>query len=240
MIIFDYGQTLINQLSFNPLKGTIAVLEHAKDNSNAISAEIIQDFANQLSEELGRTNPNPKAVPEFEIHNFQFQRYLYDYFGIQFDLSSEVIERLFVNAAFELEPTENIIELLNYLELQGIRTAVLSNISFSGLMLTEIISKHIPSHYFEFILASSDYIFRKPNQRIFELSLRKAGLEAKDVWYCGDNGYCDVEGAMNAGIFPVWYKGEKTIFNDFQPSIPVLQVEDWQQLITILDKLKES
>lgn len=41
MIIFDYGQTLINEKRFDGLKGTRAVLQEAARNPNNISAEEI-------------------------------------------------------------------------------------------------------------------------------------------------------------------------------------------------------
>jgi len=57
--------------------------------------------------------------------------------------------------------------------------------------LTNRINEFLPNNNFEFIIATSEYIFRKPHKRIYELALKKANLEAKDVWYCGDNAVCD-------------------------------------------------
>ncbi|HEX3044622.1 MAG TPA: HAD family hydrolase, partial [Bacillota bacterium] len=68
-------------------------------------------------------------------------------------------------------------------------------------------NQFIPSQQFEFIIASSEYVFRKPHKRIFELALQKANLKPCEVWYCGDNAVCDVDGAADCGIFAVWYKG---------------------------------
>ena len=45
----------------------------------------------------------------------------------------------------------------------------------------------LASNKFESIIASSDYMFRKPNPMLFELALKKAGLNAGDVWFCGNN-----------------------------------------------------
>lgn len=65
----------------------------------------------------------------------------------------------------------------------------------------------IPTNHFEFVIASSEYLYRKPNRRIFELALEKAELSASEVWYIGDQYECDIVGARNAGLFPVWYIG---------------------------------
>ncbi len=42
------------------------------------------------------------------------------------------------------------------------------------------------------------YMFRKPNRRIFDLALEKAGLNPEEVWYIGDDYECDVKGDLNA------------------------------------------
>ncbi|MDE7309455.1 MAG: HAD hydrolase-like protein [Lachnospiraceae bacterium] len=32
-----------------------------------------------------------------------------------------------------------------------------------------------------------------------------AQLKPEETWYIGDNYECDIVGARNAGLFPVWY-----------------------------------
>ena len=183
---FDYSQTLVNEKSFDGLKGTRAVLREATRNLNNISAEEIQAMANKLNEEIGRYGTEIEEQPVLEIHNHMFQNYLYEYFGIELTKSAGEVEQIFEIAALDAEPTKNIIEFLQYLEDSKIRTGVISNTSFSGERLQACINRYIPSHKFEFMIASSEYIFRKPHKRIFELALRKANLAPCDVWYIGD------------------------------------------------------
>ena len=187
MIIFDYGQTLVNEKSFDGLKGTRAVLREATRNLNNISAEEIQAMANKLNEEIGRYGTEIEEQPVLEIHNHMFQNYLYEYFGIELTKSAGEVEQIFEIAALDAEPTKNIIEFLQYLEDSKIRTGVISNTSFSGERLQACINRYIPSHKFEFMIASSEYIFRKPHKRIFELALRKANLAPCEDWVIGGN-----------------------------------------------------
>ena len=127
--------------------------------------------------------------------------------GIKIDLSAEEIDRIFWDAASPGRPTEGLPEFLDFLFEQQIRTAVLSNISYAGSVVSERINHLLPANHFEFILATSEYLFRKPHVRIFNLALEKARLKPQDVWYVGDNYTCDIVGARNAGMFPIWYKG---------------------------------
>jgi putative hydrolase of the HAD superfamily len=113
---------------------------------------------------------------------------------------------------------------------------VVSNISFSGQALRNRINTLLPQNDFEFILATSEYVFRKPHKRIFELATIKANLEPHEIWYCGDNGICDVDGAKSAGFFPVWYKGAYEGYG-FTPKNESLTISDWRELTEILEKL---
>jgi putative hydrolase of the HAD superfamily len=147
------------------------------------------------------------------------------------------MEKVFWDNAAEKTPTKNIEKLLRYLKEQQIRTAVISNISFSGKALEERIHSLIPENEFEFILATSEYVFRKPHNRVFELALRKAKLKPNEVWYCGDNAYYDVEGALNMGIFPVWYTGALQVHNKQVPEMDCLAISDWVELMNYINKI---
>lgn len=234
MIIFDYGQTLVNEKTFDGLKGTEAVLREATKNPNHISAEEIQRLAEELDREIGRFGVDIEKQTVLEMHHHIFQNYLYEYFGIEFIKSPSEVERIFASAALDAEPTKNIKEFLEFLENLKVRTSVISNISFSGDMLKSFINRHIPTNKFEFIIASSEYIFRKPHKRIFELALRKAKLNPCDVWYIGDNAVFDVDGAADSGIFAVWYKGALHKSNIYTPKGNCLEIRDWDELIDLL------
>lgn len=237
MVIFDYGQTLVNETSFNPLEGTRAVLKEAANNPDNVSAEEVQALAESINGEIGRYGVDIEKQTFLEVHNHIFQKYLYEYFNIEFTKSTAEIERIFKNSACAGKPTENIDKLLEFLDSRNIRTSVISNISFSGTLLKECIDGFILSHKFEFIIASSEYVFRKPHKRIFELALRKARLNAYDAWYCGDNAVFDVDGAASCGIMPVWYKGAIEKSNKYVPKAECIEINDWNELIEILKAL---
>lgn len=63
------------------------------------------------------------------------------------------------------------------------------------------------AEYFEFIIASCDAGVSKPDIRIFEFALQKAGVQPGDVWYLGDQIEVDIEPAKQLGL--------KTILVDY-------------------------
>ncbi len=237
MIIFDYGQTLVDEPSFDGVKGTKAVLNYAVKNKYNCTAEEIQKCADSLNKELGRYGEERRQLYRIEVPNSVFAAYLYESQGIEIPLTPEEIDRVFWDAAAPGVPTEGIIEFIAFLKEQGIRTAVISNISYCGEAVKERIDRLIEGNSFEFIIATSEYMFRKPDRRIFELALEKADLPPEDVWYIGDRYDGDVTGAKGAGLFPVMYVGttrrECTDDN-------VLIAESWKQLKNLILSLEKE
>ncbi len=78
MILFDYGQTLVNEERFNGVRGTEAVLKYATKNKYGKSAEEVQAYATMLNQEMGRFDPEKKHLFQIEVPNYMFTRYLYE------------------------------------------------------------------------------------------------------------------------------------------------------------------
>ncbi len=244
MILFDFGQTLVDEYDFNAVRGTEAVLRTASFRPEGVTADTVQKLAESLLRDIGRRGVEPEAQNPIEVHNHVFNRYLYEALGVRFDQSPVEVERIFWDAASPSRPTPGVANFLAYLASSGIRTGVISNISFSGEALEARIARHFPGYPFEFVLASSEYAFRKPHRRLFDIALRKGGLDAADAWYCGDHAVFDVEGSSASGLFPVWYKAVRHAHDvaapgadERLPRVPCLNIRDWRELQGILASL---
>ncbi len=200
MILFDYGQTLVNEQKFDGIKGTEAVLKYAAKNKYNLTAEQIQKEADAVNKELGKFDPVCLDMPQIEVPNVMFVPYIYESQGIEIPLSTEEIDKIFWDAASPGVPCEDIEDFLILL----------------------------PGNSFEFIITSSNYIFRKPNKRIFNLALEKAGLKAENVWYIGDDYECDIVGALNSGIMPVWYTG--AVDKPYKEKESIFTIKSWNML----------
>lgn len=236
MILFDYGQTLGSE-TFNGVKGTEAVMKYAVKNKFNYTAEQVQNYVAKLNSELGRFDPKTAHFNQIEIPNSMFQPYLYESLGIEINLTNVEKDRIFWNNAAPAVPTDGIVDFLKFLKQKNIRTGVITNICYDPSVVEERINNLLPNNEFEFIIASSNYIFRKPSRHIFELALLKADLEAKDVWFIGDNYECDVKGSAEAGMFPVWYTGAKN--GKVEPDESVLTINSWEKLKIILENLEK-
>lgn len=244
MILFDYGHTLISESPFNGIRGSKAILKYASSNTHGLSAEQISQFSTQLFHDLGVYARNNGI----EVHQHMFQRMLYEYLDIEVDLSPLEMEQVFWDHASPGKAMPFIEETLDYLHSHHIRTGVISNISFSEDALSDRINRLLPNNHFEFIIPSSEYIYRKPNPIIFEIALRKAKLSPDKVWFCGDNLKADIMGAHSAHLFPVWYENDSAPYTGLDPVISskelatsidfdYLHIKAWPDLIRSLESL---
>lgn len=235
MILFDYGQTLINESYFDGVRGTAAVMEYAVKNKYKKTPEQIQSEAEFINREIGRFEPSKRHLFQIEIPFCQFEAYLYETNGIALSIPYSEAEHIFWDAAAPGTATQGIEEFLDFLKKEGIRTGVISNISYSQKTLAERINRILPDNQFEFIIASSEYVFRKPNQRIFRLALEMAELKPEDAWYIGDSYECDIVGAGNAGLFPIWYGAEA----DCKQDVAAFKISSWEELKVYLAQLPD-
>lgn len=60
------------------------------------------------------------------------------------------------------------------------------------------------THYFEDIIVSGEEDFAKPDTRIFLKSCERLGVKPEEAVYVGDYYPNDIEGAVRAGITPIW------------------------------------
>ncbi len=238
MILFDYGHTLLYEPDYDTLRGFEALFRHVESNRDNRTPAEVNRFSQQLYGEIG-------AVRQagFDLHETQFQQLLYEYLGIEFTIPYPKVERVFCDGTSPGAVMPGAEKMLAYLSAHGIRSGVISNIGFSGAALTERIDRLLPGNRFEFVIASSEYMFRKPSRYLFELALRKAGLDASEAWFCGDSVRYDVEGAAAAGLFPVWYDNQdiENLWNGRDagaiPACECLHIRDWSELTDRLDQL---
>ena len=227
MILFDYGQTLVDEVSIDRLAGDEAVLRHAVENPQGVTAQQLCDAFAALYEEIGFLQS------AMETPGLSLCRCVYGQFGLKFDVPMEELERVFFTCV-QARPTPGAPELLAALAARGIRLGVVSNISYGEGMLRYILAKHVPGHLLEFVLTSADVVFRKPHRRIFELALRRAGLAPEEVWFCGDHPVSDIQGAAACGMRAFWYLGANRRVWETPPLCEHETLQDWQQLRDLL------
>ena len=233
MILFDYGGTLLCEPDWDSLRGEKAVLEHAVSNPQGCTPEELAAW-----ERASFPSRMPAREIGVEVAEIQRLRLKYELHGLRFDIPYTEIEALFWDHASPMSERcvyPHIREVLNRLGALGIRTGVISNLVWSGSALKRRLDTLLPDNRFEFILTSSDYGIRKPDVRLFQIALARAGLPPEAVWYCGNDYRKDVEASRSAGIFPILYCGHVEGDQRDRTSPPAdmgdtLTITDWNEL----------
>ncbi len=165
----------------------------------------------------------------YDISGQVGNKVLYESLGIAFSLTPLEIETVFWNGASMGAIMPDADKMLDYINKNGIRGAVISNLLWPGPALTERLNRLLPNNPFEFVMTPSDNFMRKPNRILFDIALRKAGVYSDEIWYCGDNQQADIERASQVGIYPVWYDNEtykdyKECSNEHLPKYKYLNI----------------
>ncbi len=90
--------------------------------------------------------------------------------------------------------------------------------------------------YFDPIIISSYYGYRKPDSRLFKMALSRMGLEPHEVIGVGNDMFRDIHGVKMLGIKSIFFdsnQGTKT-FQDVSPDYRVSQFDDVLKGVTAL------
>lgn len=239
MIIFDYGHTLLYEPEWDSVKGNAELLKYVTKNPNHCTLEDVRKAAEMV---FGEHIENVRKSG-YDIGGQIGDKVLYEYLGIEFSLTPLEMEIAFWDGASmgAIMPDADI--MLDYINRNGIRSAVISNLLWSGDALSRRLNRLLPMNQFEFVMTSSDYIVRKPNRILFDIALQKADLPANEIWYCGDNPQADIEGASQVGIYPIWYDNEtdrecKDRSAEDTPKCEHLHIHEWREMMDLLNSMK--
>lgn len=113
-----------------------------------------------------------------------------------------------------------------------VRMGVVSNFYLPGWP-ERLLGVHGLLQYFEFVIDSAAFGFRKPGPEIYREALRRAGLgadRANDVLFIGDNLRNDVLAPRSMGMNPVYF--------DRSRDRPTAEPDKWKDSITHWDEFK--
>ena len=101
--------------------------------------------------------------------------------------------------------------MLIYLRSKGYKIGIISN-GFYEVQYNKLRSSDI-EHLIDVVVLSDDIGINKPDRRIFDHALRKAGATAEESIIIGDNPDADIYGAKSAGWRTIYFnrKGKPSV-----------------------------
>jgi putative hydrolase of the HAD superfamily len=88
--------------------------------------------------------------------------------------------------------------------------------------------------YFDPIVVSGDYGYRKPDQRLFQYALDGMGVVAEETLFVGNDMHRDIYGARATGMRTVMFDSDQGT-KEFRDCIPDHTITDHRELLTILN-----
>jgi putative hydrolase of the HAD superfamily len=199
-IIFDFGDTIMHADSFDSLAGNRRLLELAEHNPG-ITAEDAQKVADEIFAWMEPARDKSMLETTCET----FDRLIFELLGVRFRVSYNELEKEFWKAATDFKPEPGIYSLLDLIEARRIKTGIISNAIYRASTLIGELERYDMAQRFSFVLTSADYGIRKPHKYIFQVAIKKMKLFPSEIWFVGDTLDYDIKGALDAGMYPVWY-----------------------------------
>ena len=136
----------------------------------------------------------------------------------------------------KMELNDGVLDLFEYLKEKnikiGICTDLTTHIQHRKLRKLEI------DKYIDCIVTSEEAGLEKPNPRMFELCLKKLGLQPQETFYVGDSFKKDIIGANSVGIFPIWLSDNKKNFS--VDGMKFEEINNIKKVINICERIHEE
>jgi putative hydrolase of the HAD superfamily len=196
IIFFDAGNTLLH------MNYAVIALE-LQARGVAVTAEDLRRAEHRARVRLDADLTSRVSTESGETHR-RYLQYLLDGIGVtDGDTVGAMLEwRRSYNPPVGLwnAPDPEAEPALRLVEERGVRAAVISN---SNGSVRRILTELGLARYLEFVLDSGELGIEKPDPRIFQLALDRAGVEPARAIYVGDLYSIDVLGARAVGMTPV-------------------------------------
>ena len=87
--------------------------------------------------------------------------------------------------------------------------------------------------YFDPIIVSGDYGYRKPDPRLFQLAIDALGAPAENILYVGNDMHRDIYGARQAGMQTLMFDSDQGT-KEYDDCVPDHRIADYRDLLSLL------
>lgn len=199
-VFFDAGETLVHPHPSFPELLTLVLHEHGLEVDPAVIRDKLPVVADRFFQAARDGELWSTSVARSRAWWSALYRTLLGEIGLPFD--DALAQRLYATFSdlsnYRLFP--DVESTLERLSSAGLQLGVISNFEE---WLERLLESLGVTRFFDVRVISGVEGVEKPDARIFELALERAGVAARDSVYVGDNPFFDVEPAAAVGMYPV-------------------------------------
>jgi len=199
--LFDYGGTLVEEISFDVRAGNEWLLSRASYRPPNIGIDDVLMRARRITSEVA----DRRDETHLETPWPAMTKLIHDFLGVRFDLPLSELEIGFWKASVRTEPMPGVRLALEKFREWGIPLGVVSNTCFNESVIRYELGKHGLAEYFDVVVVSSEYAVRKPNPLLFDTAAARLGELGSRIWFVGDRLDTDIAGAKAAGMTAAWF-----------------------------------
>ncbi|MDK9363254.1 pyrimidine 5'-nucleotidase [Lelliottia wanjuensis] len=217
-IFFDADETLFTFDSFGGLQRMFL------DYSVTFTAEDFQDYQ-AVNKPLWVDYQNG-AISALQLQHQRFQGW-----SERLNVSPGALNEAFLNAMAEIcAPLPGAISLLNALK-GNVKLGIITN-GFTALQQIRLERTGLRDH-FDALVISEQVGVPKPDPRIFDYALEKAGHPARErVLMVGDTAESDILGGMKSGLATCWLNAHnRALPEGIEPTWTVSSLNELEQLL---------
>jgi HAD superfamily hydrolase (TIGR01662 family) len=200
-LLFDYGGTLVEEVSVNLHAGNEWLFSQASYRPPHVTFDHLLARAARVARDVSARRDEVHIETAWPT----LTRLIHDYLGIRFDMPMAELELGFWQASVETRAMPGAREALEQFHRRGLPLAVVSNTSFGEHVIRYELEKYGLTDHLAFVMVSSDYSVRKPNTLLYDTAAARLNVRAGDIWFVGDRLDTDVAGARAAGMTAVWF-----------------------------------
>jgi putative hydrolase of the HAD superfamily len=227
-LLFDYGGTLVEELSVDLRAGNEWLLGQAAYRPPHITLEDVLERANRVDKEVAALRDQVYLETAWPT----LARLIHDFLGIRFDVAIAELQVGFWQAAVQARAMPGARKALEQFHRSNLPMGVVSNTSFSEPVIRYELGRHGLAEHLTFVMVSSDYAVRKPNELLFETAASRLDVEPEHIWFMGDLLETDVAGAKAVGMTAVWFNPQADPHQEAGLSRAAdLTVPDWDTLV---------
>jgi putative hydrolase of the HAD superfamily len=204
--LFDYGGTLVEEISFDVRAGNEWLLSRASYRPPNLGIEDVLMRANRITSEVAERRDETQLETPWPA----ITKLIHDFLGVRFDLPLSELEIGFWKASVRTKPMPGVRLALEQFREWGIPLGVVSNTCFSERVIQYELGKHGLAEYLNVVVVSAEYAVRKPNPVLFDTAAARLGKLARPIWFVGDRLDTDIAGAKAAGLTAAWFNPSNT------------------------------
>ena len=241
-VIFDLGGTLMYEReSWHVItpQGDDALAKYLIEQGMEINLSTFpMEFRRRLNEYFARREKDLLET----TYTYVLLDLLKDkgYTNVPDEVIRQALDSLFAITQNNWILEDDAIPTLKKLESDGYRLGLISNAG-DDKDVQQLVQRFEISSYFDFIVTSAAYSYRKPHRRIFELAIANWYFLPSESVMVGDNLDADIGGAKNAGLYGVWISRRAGSSSEDQPRVqPDASISTLSELPALLDRLQIS